>query len=94
MDRFPPGFGSTPLPFKRPSKLDEVIHAVNNLSDFTLALCAMCMERNVFTSEELFKMESVLKDARRKLGSGFSTKEGIAAVRAAFRIEIRGKEKK
>lgn len=87
--------GGILLPGQRPpNRIDGLIHAVNNLSDFTLTLCAMCMERNVFTSEELFKMEEVLRDARRKLGPSFDTKEGIAAVRAAFRIEVRGKEKK
>lgn len=80
------------VPIRQPSRLDEVIHAVNALSDFTLAICAMCMEAGTFTSEQLFKMEEVLRDARRKLGPGFDTKEGIAAVRAAFRLEIQGEK--
>lgn len=77
-----------------PSRLDKAETALSQLIDFTLALSAMCMERNVFTSEELFRMEAVIKDARRKLGKDFTMEEGIKAVRVAFRIETRGKEKK
>lgn len=88
MDKLPPELGGIPL--RQPSRIDNLIQAINNLSDFTLALAAMCMEAGTFTSEQLFKMEEVLRDARHKLGHGFTTKEGIAAVRAAFRIELQG----
>ena len=85
-------FGPEGLPpIRMPSKLDKMVQTVNALSDFTLALAAMCMEAGTFDSEQLFKMEEVLRGARRKLGVGFTTEQGIKAVRAAFRIEIRGK---
>ena len=79
------------FPFERirqATPLEKAQLVLNELIDFTLALSAMCMERNVFTAEEMFKMEAVMKDARRKLGKDFTMEEGIKAVRAAFRIEI------
>jgi len=72
-----------------PTALEKAQTALSQLIDFTLALSAMCMEREVFTADELFKMEAVMKDARKKLGKDFTMEEGIKAVRAAFRIESR-----
>lgn len=74
-----------------PSKVDKLGGIVTQLIDFTLALAAMNIERGTFNQEQLFRMESIIKDARRKLGSAFTIEEGMKAVRAAFRIEL-GKE--
>lgn len=83
------------IPFERirqPSRLDKAEATLTELIDFTLALAAMSMEAGTFTQEQLFKMESIIKDARRKLGSAFTLEDGMQAVRAAFRIELqRGK---
>lgn len=80
-ERFPFGRIRHKTPFE---KLQEI---VTELIDFNLAIAAMCMERGTFTHEELFRMEAVIKDARRKLGTAFTIEEGMKAVRAAFRIE-------
>lgn len=74
-------------PIRQPTRLEKAESALSNLIDFNLAIAAMCMERGTFTHEELFKMESIIKDARRQLGSAFTIEEGMKAVRAAFRIE-------
>lgn len=82
--------GDGRIPFiRKETPLEKAQRALNALIDYTLALSAMCMERNVFTAEELFKMEAVMGEARRKLGKDFTMEEGIKAVRAAFRIESR-----
>lgn len=73
---------------KEPSRLEKAEQALTQLIDFSLAVAAICMERGTFTHEQLMKMESIIKDARRKLGSNFSIEDGMKAVRAAFRIEI------
>lgn len=74
-----------PIPLETPLQKLQVV--VTELIDFNLAVAAMCMERGTFTHEELFRMERVIKDARRKLGTAFTIEEGMKAVRAAFRIE-------
>lgn len=78
------------IPFERmrePSPLQKLQGVVTELIDFTLAMAAISMERGTFSHEELFRMESVIKDARRKMGSIFTIEEGMKAVRAAFRLE-------
>ena len=67
--------------------LQKLQNTVAELIDFNLAVAAMCMERGTFTHEELFRMEKIIKDARRELGPAFTIEEGMKAVRAAFRIE-------
>ena len=77
------------IPFIRPpSPLQNLQGVVNQLVDFTLALAAMNIERGTFSHEQLFKMESIIKDARKKLGKDFTIEDGMKAVRAAFRIEL------
>lgn len=75
------------LRIRPPSPLEKLQGTVVELIDFTLAIAAMNMEKQMFTHEELFRMEAIIKDARRKLGSAFTIEEGMKAVRAAFRIE-------
>ena len=74
---------------RKETPLQKAQSALTALIDFNLALCAMCMERNVFTADELFKMESIVRDARRKLGKDFTMEDGMNAVRTAFHIEGR-----
>ena len=77
------------FPFHKPlSPLQKVQGTLTELIDFNLAIAAMCMEKGVFNHEQLFRMEGIIKDARRKLGSTFTIEDGMAAVRAAFKIEI------
>ena len=68
--------------------LQKVQGTLTELIDFNLAIAAMCMEKSVFTHEQLFRMEGIIKDARRRLGSTFTIEDGMAAVMAAFKIEI------
>ena len=70
-----------------PTPLQKLQGVVTELIDFNLAIAGMCIERGTFTHEELFRMESIIKDARRKLGKDFTFEEGMKAVRVAFRIE-------
>ena len=81
------------IPLLRPpSPLQKLQAVTQELIDFTLAVAAMNIEAGTFNHEQLFKMEDIIRDARRKLGSAFTIEEGMKAVRAAFRIEL-GKEK-
>ena len=79
---------------KRETPLQKAQSALSALIDYTIALSAMCMEAGIFTSEQLFRMEDVIKDGRRKLGKDFTFEEGLKAVRAAFRIEIQSRKEK
>lgn len=82
------------IPIRRPSRLDKAESTLIELVDFTLAIAAMNMEAGHFTHEDLFRMESIIKDARRKLGRAFTIEDGMKAVRAAFRIELDKREDK
>ena len=80
---------SEEIPFiRQPSRLDKAETALTELIDFTLAVAAICTEHGLFDHDHLFKMESIIKDARRKLGGSFTIEEGMKAVRAAYRIEL------
>jgi len=85
--------GDHRIPFiRQPGPLQRLQGTVQELVDFTLAIAAMNMEAGTFNHEQLFRMEAIIKDARRKLGTAFTIEEGMKAVRAAYRIELnRGK---
>ena len=79
---------------KPETPLQKATAALSGLIDYTIALSAMCIEAGIFDSEQLFRMEAIIRDGRRKLGKDFTFDEGLKAVRAAFRIEIQSRKEK
>lgn len=77
-----------------PSRLEKLEQTVSSALDMILALHALNMVKGTFTHEELDKMIGIVAEARPKLSKTFTVEEGLKAIQAAFRIEIRSDKPK
>lgn len=75
------------FPIREKSPLQKLQGVVVELIDFILAVAAMNLEKGNFSHEQLFRMEAIIKDVRRKMGASFTIEDGMKAVRTAFRLE-------
>ena len=81
-------------PLSKNARLKKAETSLTELIDFVLTEYAMLLEHGFFDHDQFARMNSILKEARRKLGADFTMAEGMKAIRMAYRLEIRSDKKK
>lgn len=72
-------------------RIGKAENALKQLIDMQLAMHALMMEKGLYIQEEFDRMHRVSQEGRSRLSkAGFGIEEGLAAIRASYRIELRG----
>ena len=66
--------------------------ALSNLINCLLSDHALMIEKGYFTHEESERMLRIVRSTRAKMGQSFDLTTALAAMRAAFKIELRNED--
>jgi len=74
---------------RKPSRLEKAELRLSELIDIMFGIHALLIAKGLVTFEETSKMVDLVRHARVKLGKDFTVEEGLKAIIAQWRIELK-----